>query len=84
MINDAVCEKQETLKDTFNNMDEILAELSYQLNDIGNALYLGISITDKPLEEVKQDSTILETARRQRNFAEEQLKKVVLIREHLW
>ena len=75
---------QETLKDILSNMDAILTELSNQLNDIGNALYLGTSITDKPLEEVKQDFTILETVRRQRDFAEEQLKKVVLIREHLW
>ncbi len=77
-------EKQETLKDIIQNISSINSEIGLQLHMIADALIYG----SHPTNRIEKDSddllTIMDSLRRERDKAEENLKLLISIREHLW
>ena len=79
-------EPRETAKMVLENLDEILNELSFQVNSIETAIVTGPLCKDDGGSNANKhpDETMLQTLDRQRNFAETILKTVMRIREALW
>lgn len=76
-------EKAETLKDILQNISAINNETSLQLHMIADALVYGSHPTnnDKSLDD---PLSIMDSIRRERDKAEENLKLLTSIREYLW
>ena len=75
-------EPRETAKDILVNMDAIHKELANELRMIDDAIYGKEPIVEGTNELV--DECLLGTLNRQRNTAENLLKKATHIREGLW
>lgn len=75
-------EKVETLKDIIQNISAINDEMDAQLQMIADALARGAH----PLNEVQGNEplSIMDSIRRERDKAEENLKLLISIRERLW
>ena len=76
-------EKVETLKDIIQNISAINNEMGSQLHMIADALVYGSHPTnnDKSLDD---PLSIMDSIRRERDKAEENLKILASIREYLW
>lgn len=76
-------EKVETLKDIIQNISAINNEMGLQLHMIADALVYGSHPTnnDKSLDD---PLSIMDSIRRERDKAEENLKILTSIREYLW
>ena len=74
--------KIEPVKSILKNIDAINKELANELRMIEDAIYSKEPIVEDANEPV--DDSLLNTLNRQRNTAENLLKKAVHIREGLW